>query len=963
MRYYFLLFTILVSCSGYGQERIFHKILNEFRSNYSNGSLENFYEIAPLLDVDAEIYDPLGYHSHYSKVSMVASRLIRENTLFKDVDLDSITSSRERFEEFLDSNRSSLYYLPIVDIYLNRDIGEYDVAYRLKDKTESAKPPVSFFSEQELDTISLKRDDFDKEVDFFGALLKKTNRYDNSKKLLKIANHLIATKDPKALLYLSSELYRHRYKYDITNYNADFFFELVSAYVNNTIEVKDKGGDFSYLVTEDDYSNIKSKHYFLYWQQHYQDYVWDDGMGLFVNQKEKIQELSPLELYIKDLYSDDSKKARSSFKKLVQSDLQLVNEYIQSHRFDYYGTNKVNDTLPTFLKKRIKALTQLTNFYKETQVEYDLSSKLSNLLYQLKEEKTYKGKIRIENEMINTLSYNEITQLEYWLSLEKHSLANRGGVNNSLSRVFDYYYSNNLNQIIKDESLLRIYFKKAMVYDRYGIIGSQNNYLLKFQKLPKDQRNSLFKLLETEKDEDIIRSISIILDLKKTAKGFISKPASNFRHIKSENKDSLDLTMNLVNDYLSSTYRKYRYFLFKEGRMFEVGGNLFLTHEEIFELHELYGDSITHKNLYNYFVANLSKKDSLTTLDFNRVYGYKEHIYYENVPVGSLSKIKRGADVTSIRFKKLPQTYFDSLITYLNDKNDLVSYLNFFGEDIDPLKALEVCSRFFKYTKDDEGFYRHLINNSEFTFWLSQNKDFLSKDEERNILRLLEKGLRKNKDDSYDYEDFLEASFFFENRNLTLADKIAAANTTKYLPIKWDVVRLIFMRSKKEDFASVLEQFINTASLFKRHSKRGIVNDDLGVPLTSYDPKTIQSVINDYQTKGRKLFFSDLVRDIYPYAFKGEKLDYGEVYKILSFDNVLSFISGQGDDRNDGVKTLIRLLEEEFETDLGFQYNLRNLDLIHITSLDNRRNAWKHFLKEKGLVPRNIEYFSLSDED
>ncbi len=951
---------LLISAVGFSQDFLFRKIIIDFKQNYTNGDIKNLYDLAPLLNVTALMDDNLGYHFDRNEVKYVAARTFRENILFPEtINLDSITNSKEYLTLFLDENKSRLSFSKLINAYIIEDLQSFKSDYELKEKsTEGEDFEIKSETSLSFDDINIDIKNFEKRVDFLGAILKNTNQSDHYNIIPIVLIELIKTKDPKSLLYIGSEPFRFRHKYNNHNYNEQYY-EIINAFTDNSIALKDEKDNFTIQLSEDDYYNIKSKNYLFYWIHHYQDYSWDDEKGFFVNQKESSQQLSELELNFQKLYSSDNKIARIAFDNVLENDVAKVDKLLGGYKFENYGEFKKNDTLPMFFNRRLLNLTKLTSFYKSENVNYKVDSALNKKIRKIKNLKTYKDRIQYEDRLISELSFNEITRLEHFLSKEDHYKNYRNGINNSLARVFDIYYTNNFDQIIENEHQLRQYMKKAALFDKFGIIGSQNNYLLKFKGISETQKEQLLMLLRKETDKEIKLQILSVLSLVETKNGFVDFNRHHIDVIKNQDENSKKSRF-FINEKLTDAYKGERiYWLTHEPG--SQSNTLQLKENEILDLYEFTGGNFNLENTHLFFQEKLIAQDTLSELDFNRVLCYKG-VVDNKLCIDNISKLKKGTGLGNIGFSELNDEEFTESLKFVKDFDE-VSYLVDLYKDIMPIDALDLYFQYAKKADDKVDFCNYLIRYSRFLEFLEKEPLYLSTQKEEKIIELLTNQIKTLEEDSYDFESLSEGLFLFENRRKSLKEKLSLALKISNKDLKEDVVFKIFLSTKSTDVPEVLKIIEDFYDDIINRTTEDIVLEILGIPLDDYDVISITQARKKYNELGREKYFESLVVNHYPDIKKAGKLDYEKVYQILSYDNVLGFIGGQGGDRNKGVYSVIRLLEEKFKTDLDFQYSIHYIDVRTTTRLQKRCIAWKNFLKQKHVVPQELKYYSFSDEE
>jgi hypothetical protein len=150
---------------------------------------------------------------------------------------------------------------------------------------------------------------------------------------------------------------------------------------------------------------------------------------------------------------------------------------------------------------------QLTDFCKRNKIRYHPSSRVQFWLKKLKEVKDEKERYQIENRLIESLTVDEVTAVEYWGLINE----NNKDASFSVGRILDWYYSENWDKITTSEKELRLYLKKAKLFADIGVIGVCNHYMNKFGLTYAQLEVRLKNLLRVETDMDIIESINFLL--------------------------------------------------------------------------------------------------------------------------------------------------------------------------------------------------------------------------------------------------------------------------------------------------------------------------------------------------------------------------------------------------------------------------------------------------------------------
>jgi hypothetical protein len=141
--------------------------------------------------------------------------------------------------------------------------------------------------------------------------------------------------------------------------------------------------------------------------------------------------------------------------------------------------------------------------------------------------------------------------------------------------------------------------------------------------------------------------------------------------------------------------------------------------------------------------------------------------------------------------------------------------------------------------------------------------------------------------------------------------------------------------------------FKNTSDVYKICLSKSLfetLSFSIGIPLYKYNHNDIPTILRILERYDEELLYKRYAKRLYPKLYNGDKLNYELVGKELKsplkyeYNDVLEFSP---------VFTLIRALEVEHNTRLGYSYQFPRYDAKQVQS---RINAWLKFLEEKGLI-------------
>jgi len=178
---------------------------------------------------------------------------------------------------------------------------------------------------------------------------------------------------------------------------------------------------------------------------------------------------------------------------------------------------------------------------------------------------------------------------------------------------------------------------------------------------------------------------------------------------------------------------------------------------------------------------------------------------------------------------------------------------------------------------------------------------------------------------------------------------------------KEDQIEKLTGKVSFEQIGGLLKQLLKDTSL-DSYSKYNFLESDFGIHLNDKEAITIDSFLKKYNVLSHKdLYLTNLSAigihiQKYPTGY-----DYEKIYDILKYDVVDAFVGGGGGRRDNNVYQVIKLLELQFETTLGFTNKLCSWQGIWGCDCTDRAKYWMNYLLEKKLVsPPTAEPVSIS---
>ena len=178
---------------------------------------------------------------------------------------------------------------------------------------------------------------------------------------------------------------------------------------------------------------------------------------------------------------------------------------------------------------------------------------------------------------------------------------------------------------------------------------------------------------------------------------------------------------------------------------------------------------------------------------------------------------------------------------------------------------------------------------------------------------------------------------------------VASIELDADLAFKADLQKTILAKSTFEDLGVILDHvdgLINN----KGSLDLSFLNQDFGIPI--FDIATnaeLQTFLNRHKSMSIKEFYVAYLQE-FGIDFKNNKgkLDFDKITRILKYDIIQPFVGKGGGNRDYYVYGITKVLEEEFNENLGFQSKLNNYQTFVSFSSINRAKAWYDYLINKG---------------
>jgi len=608
----FLLILGLTGNKIFSQEHPIYDIERKLMQGDKNA----LKEIADYFDSEKQLVEYLGYHRIETVERQVAKRIVLENCLFteKEINIDDNTS-KNHFLKFINQNYERINFSTLAEAFLITPLEERAVKTEFREVTDVKQQELSNNKSELLN-----------------------QEWVNSAGIKSQLQH----KDSKCLLTIASELFKIRYRFNVHHFNKDEYIDLLSLLTHIEIGVPNDTQTISWHINKDFYPE-SSLNLLIYFASNYKDFAWDTQKEIFVNPKIRVSKTDKETALFQLLNNTDDAIALDAFTQLTNCDpvnvIKLAKEYNEA------GI-KHNYAIGIFPYKFLMQLVQLVSIYKQYGINYNTNPKVKQYIDSLKADLSFKERRSLENEIINQLTLNDISSFEYWALINESSW----NCTYSSGRILDIFYSNHFIEILNNSQQLNIYLKKSSLFNHLGIIGVCNNYLKKFTNL---KEIGLEKLNSLETSDQEIKtqiekaksfcntSIKVPNDTKKINDankdfhvGNLKKIIRGIHKMKDQKKmeDSLTELLSQINykqigkamkeieniKFLESEWKKYSFLERDFGFFIYDNFDTITTRKEFIVDYNKFSEFDFYKNMLMKAGLNYFMKNNL--LDYDKIY-------------------------------------------------------------------------------------------------------------------------------------------------------------------------------------------------------------------------------------------------------------------------------------------------------------------------------------------------------
>lgn len=479
MKYFLLIFLLISSYSvSFSQEVIFdgqvRNPLYSLEKKILNGDKDALRDIGKILSSRKKIYESLGYHLLQPKEREIALRIIEENTLFLpfEIILDSNLTAND-YLLFFNKNYNKIYFKKEYGAFLITPLEERNLNYKVRRLSTIKK-----------DTLEKRSTEL---LNFF---------MDKNASL----HNLIKERNPLCLKEIAEAYFRYRIRYDRYNFKEEEqCIDLLKLLTNVEIGMQKTSDSISYDVRLD-FTQEANLETLIYWTKHYSDYEYNEHQKHFINTKDSVIGFTYIEKLFDLLTSLDDTIAFNSYEAITDLNPSEVIKGIDGFKGNFMHYN-YNNVIGSFPDKRLEQLSNLTFYCRENNIDYKGNEILRHKLMRLNENLEFKERLKYEDYLIENLTFDEITPLEYWASIYDF-----GGINTSAARILDVFYSRHWMEILNSPERLNFYVRKVTWFDNFSTHGTCYAYYRKFEN-SSDETNGKLKAIDTSNSD-----IKIILN-------------------------------------------------------------------------------------------------------------------------------------------------------------------------------------------------------------------------------------------------------------------------------------------------------------------------------------------------------------------------------------------------------------------------------------------------------------------
>ncbi len=696
--------------------------------------------------------------------------------------------------------------------------------------------------------------------------------------------NLIASRHPRSLYYLAARVFRARFSADSDAKPGKFLQPFLSE-IENLTRLKIAVPDSSGATVTESADEIWLLNYAKYWAIHWPDYEWDVQRGIFIN-KLKAETISEnYERLFRRLTATNDTAAMDAFRMLAEGNPVEVSELAGEFR---QTVRDFNPRLPSFKFRFLEQLTLFTEFCREVGEDWKPGAKLADFLKKLDAEPEPKKRYVIENQMIASLALEDLTALEFETLLREPDK----NFAFSAARVLDWVYSKHWPEILGDDDLRKIYLKKSAIFAGIKANGTLNFYADRFR------RDDFLTQKMLEKTAAVETDLDILILVKKLLEKSISQPA---RKPESVENEAVELAV----------FQKKMESIFSRDSI------------SVEQINQFISDKMYRSDVHKFLILNNLDKirpiENLHRLNANPKFsGERDFMFFEKLKVPE----KRWPEILRLFDGTGAEAIFDFLVTKTDQMNDEERGF-FFNETMRNDWVLKYFNQLAQPIPM-VGYLKFVIQK-----WHDSATDISEFDEETVLRNLL----------------------ILENIGQPIASKIAQTKTLEIEErTRFRVQREILAAGSFSDLKTLAPLLNELSADENGNPGYHFLTKDFGFPPLDFS----ETVENE---RFKKVLAEKSETEVYKFylrsfgvKFENEKtgaLDLEAIRQILRHDLLTPFVGSGGERRDWYVFAVVKILENEFGTTLGFHKKLNENQTFYTFNAGKRAAAWLGFLEKK----------------
>jgi hypothetical protein len=830
---------------------------------------------------------------------------------------------------------------------------------------------------------------FYEKVDYYGKIL---SRKDTPWIQRNAMRDMLNTKHPRLLLYLSSLIRLKKEDQNKLEYLLKKITNTEFSLPNNTEGVKSKNSFNTLEYLE------KFKEFVRYWANNAEEFEWDEGRFYFVNKNEVAERTENYERLFRRLNSENDSVALASFIQLTEGEPSSIAALVEKFR---PLLRTYNRQLPDIHYGYLEQMSRLVAFCQRNKISLKLPLEIDTLLQKLMSIHQPEERYFLENQLIKEIKIDNITALEYQGCI----FSNNQEMALSIGRILDLTYTRHWKQILLDDDLIRLFLKKSALFKKIGVVGICSNYQNKIDKLDDGFRNRMSQLARLEGDNDILTQLQVMVTTENTKTEskslldmFLSDPLSFSNNdlkilpppsdadynriiakVQSENdREIIRLIIDFLELHPSVSAVPSLYAIITDDRRLKttdnteglkvserVVGLLELIYGHTFRVEDKrmvwrrywYKDGRTYKDWDKQFfdeqVKYVQMADVVSIDDILEVSNSKYiNIKHKTLIINALKKLNTLSDIR--RFKcKLPLkvttdlNLFDSLNIAAKDLDD---FIKIFEVDNDSLVWGFIEKKINSYTPDEAGlFYNSLFKVNWFTNLISTER--ISIYQKEIAVKILLNYLT-NSEIISEFEEQTTLLHVAELQNVgrTLDEKLEASIALDMSEdAKATIQDAIISRISFEEIVTVMK-YLDKLSTKPGYSASAYLYKDFGIPIFNLDKAALIQLVENHKNMNGFQFYKHYLKKFgVDFQKDNDELDFKKIYNILKYEIVTPFTGG-GSQRDYFAYGIIKLLEFDFNTRLGFHEKLNENQTFYTHSATKRASKWMQLLEDRRLV-------------